>query len=234
MAGGNEGKQETALELFRGLAGAYDRTADLATLFQDRYWKKWAAGWVQDLKGALVLDLGCGTLLLEERLARSDCSFVGLDLTGEMLAMGSSKGLTNVRLLVNGDAVSLPFRDRSFDSVVSCYVAKYVDVASLAQELARVSKRGAPVVLYDFARPRGLTAPFLEMYIRGGLSAAGYLMELSGRGSAFAFTELPSLVNGTSWDSDIAMRMEANGFETLETRRLSGGVVFGYCGRRID
>ena len=226
-----EGKQGTALELFRSLAGSYDRTADFATMFQDRYWKKWATRWVQSLKGALILDLGCGTLLLEERLAKSDCRFVALDLTEEMLAMGSSKELPNVKLLANGDAESLPFKDRAFDSVVSCYVAKYVDIGRLSQELARVSKPGATVVLYDFARPHGLTAPFLQMYIQGGLGAAGYLMKLARRGSALTFTKLPSLVNGTSWDSEIVKAMEARGFETLEARRLSGGVVFGYCGR---
>jgi len=231
VPGRDEGKQETALELFRGLAGSYDRTADFATMFQDRYWKRWATKWALSLRGALVLDLGCGTLLLEERLARSDCRFVGLDLTGKMLAMGSSKSLPNVELLVNGDAETLPFRDQTFDSVVSCYVAKYVNVRRLAQELARVSKKGATVVLYDFSKPHGLAAPFLEMYIRGGLGAAGYLMKQARRGSAFAFTELPSLINHTSWDSEIVKEMEARGFDTLETRRLSRGVVFGYCGR---
>jgi ubiquinone/menaquinone biosynthesis C-methylase UbiE len=232
VRGGGEGKQDTALELFHGLAGSYDRTADFATMYQERYWKKWAARWIQNLRGALVLDLGCGTLLLEERLAKSDCRFVGLDLTADMLARGSSKQLPNVKLLVNGDATSLPFKDKSFDSVVSCYVAKYVDVGRFSQELARVSKEGATVVLYDFAKPRGWTAPFLQVYIQGGLSAAGFLMEQAGRGSAFAFTNLPSLVNETSWDSEIVKAMEVGGFETLETRRLSRGVVFGYCGRK--
>jgi ubiquinone/menaquinone biosynthesis C-methylase UbiE len=114
---------------------------------------------------------------------------------------------------------------------VSCYVAKYVDIGRFTQELARVSKVGATVVLYDFAKPRGWTAPFLQVYIQGGLSAAGFLMEHARRGPAFAFTKLPSLVNETSWDSEIVKTMEARGFETLEARRLSRGVVFGYCGR---
>jgi demethylmenaquinone methyltransferase / 2-methoxy-6-polyprenyl-1,4-benzoquinol methylase len=228
---GGGGKQGTALELFQGLAGSYDRTADFATMFQDRYWKKWATRWVLSLGGALILDLGCGTLLLEERLAKSECRFVGLDLTEEMLAMGSSKRLPNVKLLANGDAEALPFKDRAFDSVMSCYVAKYVDVGRLSRELARVSKRGATVVMYDFAKPHGLTAPFLQLYMQGGLGAAGYLMKLARMRSALTFNKLPSLVNGTSWDSEIVQAMEARGFETLEARRLSGGVVFGYCGR---
>jgi len=170
-------------------------------------------------------------LLLEERLANSGCRFVGLDLTGEMLVSGRSKELPNVEMLVNGDAETLPFRDRTFDAIVSCYVAKYVDVDCLARELGRVSRRGAMVVLYDFAKPHGLAAPFLQVYIQGGLGAAGYLMKRARRGAAFAFSKIPSLVNGTSWDSEIVGTMEASGFETLATQRLSGGVVFGYCGR---
>ena len=234
MSGLDCGKQDTALHLFRGLARSYDRTADFATMFQDRYWKKWAAQWVPNLKGALVLDLGCGTLLLEERLAGSGCSFVGLDLTAEMLGMGSSKELRNVELLVNGDGESLPFKDRTFDAVVGCYVAKYVQVPRLARELARVSRKGAPAILYDFAKPRGLPAPFLQAYIQGGLGIAGFLLEHARRGSAFAYSRLPSLINNTHWDSEIVGAMEETGFETVTAERLTSGVVFGYCGRNLS
>jgi ubiquinone/menaquinone biosynthesis C-methylase UbiE len=148
-----------------------------------------------------------------------------------MLVLGRGKRLSNVGLLVNGDAESLPFKDGAFDSVVSCYVAKYVDVGRLAEELGRVTRTGAPVVLYDFAKPHGLTAPFLRAYIEGGLGVAGYLMAKAGRSSAIAFSRLPSLIDETSWDSAIVKAMEENNFETVAAERLSGGVVFGYCGR---
>jgi len=224
--------KRTALSLFRGLARSYDLTVDLATLFQDRYWKKWVAERSKTIGAGLTLDVGCGTLLLEERYGGRGRRFVGLDLTGEMIRVGQSKWVPNMVLLVRGEAESLPFQDGAFDSVVSCYVAKYVNVDILASELARVTKPGASVVLYDFARPRGPLAPFIEMYIQGGMRVIGFLMKVARRQEAFAFGNLPWIVDRTSWDSEVAARMEQRGFETVAAERLTGGVVFAYCGKK--
>ena len=221
-----------ARTLFRGLAASYDRTVDYATFYQDRYWKRWVATEGSFGKSALVLDLGCGTLLLEERLCLTGCSFVGVDLTPEMARLGWEKGLPNVPLVVNGDAVSLPFADGAFDGAVSCYVPKYVSVPRLAEELARVVKPGARVALYDFARPRGIAVALLEPYIQVGLRAVGVLLRRTGNRAAFAFEKLPRIIDGTVWDGEVVKAMEDRGFETLAATRLTAGAVFAYCGRR--
>ncbi len=220
----------TALELFKGLARSYDLTVDLATLFQDRYWKKWVAEWTAAQEGEMVLDIGCGTLLMEERLQRRRYRFVGLDLTEKMIRVGQTKDLPGVKLLVNGDAENLPFPDGSFSSIISCYVVKYVDLVKFAEEIARVTKPGATVVLYDFVRPRGPLAPFLELYVRGGMRAAGALLGLARNDSALTFINLPAIVDSSVWDSRIERVMESKGFQTRALRRLSGGIVCAYCG----
>jgi demethylmenaquinone methyltransferase/2-methoxy-6-polyprenyl-1,4-benzoquinol methylase len=226
--------RSTALRLFGGLAQSYDTVLDWATLFQDRYWKRWVVERIPDMEGGLELDVGCGTLVLEERLSGYKCRFVGLDLTKEMLKLGQRKRIPNVALLVRGDAEDLPFSDSSFDSVVSCYVAKYVDVHGFTRELARVAKPGAAVALYDFARPRGLLAPFLELYIQAGLRALGSVLSLLGSTSAFAFGKLPAIVDQTRWDGEMVESMEKSGFETTFAGRLTGGVVFAYSGRKRE
>jgi ubiquinone/menaquinone biosynthesis C-methylase UbiE len=226
------GTQEVALELFRGLATSYDRTADWATLFQDRYWKAWVAKRFAAPDGGLVLDLGCGTLLLEERLRRHRCRFVGLDVTPEMAKLGWTKRLANVSLVINGDAEALPFPDDTFEAAVGCYVPKYVSVARLADELARVVKPGARVAFYDFARPSGLSALFLEPYIQFGLRAVGFALRRARKGAAFAFEKLPRIIDVTSWDKEVVGAMEKRGFETLAANRLTAGAVFAYCGRK--
>ncbi len=227
-----DGMEATALHLFRGLADSYDTVLDWATLFQDRYWKTWAIRHGAAPDGGLCLDLGCGTLVMEESLAGSGCTFVGLDLTREMVAIGKGKGLANVRLLVNGDAEALPFPDGAFDSVLSCYVPKYVRTSRLAAELARVARPGGVAVLYDFARLRGPLAPFLGLYARGGLRLAGALARLSRAGAGMAFDRLPDIIARSTWDEEIVPAMERRGFETVAAERLTGGVVFAYCGRK--
>lgn len=226
------GADGIAQKLFRGLAASYDRTVDYATFYQDRYWKRWATEKVGLSDRALILDLGCGTLLFEERLRLSNCRFVGLDVTPEMARIGWTKGLGNVSLVINGDAETLPFPDETFDAAVSCYVPKYVSMTRLAGELARVVKPGARVVLYDFARPCGLSAPLLEPYIQVGLRAIGLVLRKTRNGAAFAFERLPQIVNGTSWDREVVGAMEDRGFETMAATPLTAGVVFAYAGRK--
>ncbi|MDE1853489.1 MAG: class I SAM-dependent methyltransferase [Thaumarchaeota archaeon] len=224
--------KQTSSKIFSGLAQSYDAALDIATLYQDRHWKRWAVQRMGIQEGDLVLDIGCGTLRLEEGLAGWKCRFVGLDLAPEMVRRGMGKRIPGVALLVNSDAESLPFPDGSFDSVVSCYVPKYVDIGRFTDELARVSKPGAMVLLYDFARPRGPVSPLLELYIQGGLRVVGLALSLAKREEAFTFSNLPWIIEQTTWDRDIVGTMEEKGFETIRTARFAGGVVFAYSGRK--
>ncbi|MDA4125306.1 MAG: methyltransferase domain-containing protein [Thaumarchaeota archaeon] len=224
--------KDTALQIFDGLADSYERALDFATLYQDRYWKSWVAE-ESELGGSkLVLDVGCGTLLLEERLRASGSTVVGIDLTRRMIRIGQGKGLSNVPLLVNGDAEALPFKASSFDTVVSCYVAKYVDLERFTGELARVAKPRARIVVYDFVRPRGLFFPFLALYIYGAMRIAGSLLGLTKRKEAFTFKNLPRIVAGATWDMDFAAMLEKKDVRSGFMRRLSGGVVAGYVGTK--
>ncbi|MDG6951355.1 MAG: class I SAM-dependent methyltransferase [Nitrososphaerota archaeon] len=227
-----DGMKRTSSRIFAGLARSYEKALDYATMFQDRRWKTWVMRRVKSGSGGLVLDVGSGTLVLEERLAGAGFTFVAIDLSPEMVRVAMGKGLSNVDAVLNGDAEFLPFPDGSFDSVVSCYVPKYVDVERFARELARVAKPGGAVVLYDFARPRGALAPFLDLYIQGGLRLVGVVFGLAGRDEAFTFGMLPRIIRETTWDLEMVGAMESNGFVEIESARLTGGVVFACSGRR--
>jgi len=222
--------RRTALVLFGGLAASYERALDFATLIQDRYWKKWVTDKASVGGDDLVLDIGCGTLLLEERLLHNRRGVVGLDLTEEMIRVGQAKRLPNIALLVRGDAEVLPFQDAAFDRILSCYVAKYVNLGRLTCELARTVRSGGRVVLYDFVKPRGLFFPFLEVYLHGILRTAGLLLGLVRSRTAFTLTNLPGIVEGATWERRFTSLMESAGFETVAFERLTGGVVAAYCG----
>ncbi|MBI3841478.1 MAG: class I SAM-dependent methyltransferase [Thaumarchaeota archaeon] len=226
------GLRGTAIELFGGLARTYERALDLATLLQDRRWKSWVVGHAQAGRSDKVLDVGCGTLILEERLRAEGCEIVGVDITGEMLRVGHAKKLPNIAGLALGDAESLPFADSSFDVVASCYVAKYVDFERFARELARVVRPGGRVVLYDFVRPRGSLSPVLRVYLHGVLGAAGLLLGLAKSDAAFTFRNLPRIVESAVWDRSLDGVMAAAGLKELALERLTGGAVVAYCGRR--
>jgi demethylmenaquinone methyltransferase/2-methoxy-6-polyprenyl-1,4-benzoquinol methylase len=224
--------QETALRIFRGLASSYERALDIATLRQDRYWKRWVIERAEIVPGDWVLDVGCGTCLLEETLDRLHCKVVGLDLTEQMVRIGQSKCIGCVEGLIVGDAEFLPFGDCSFDVVVSCYVPKYVRSARLAQQVARVLRPGGRVVLYDFVRPRGPLAPFLRVYIHGALRVWGFLLGLIGNEAGLTFRILPRIIEEARWSEAIEEAFGREGIQSLACTRLSGGVVCAFSGKK--
>jgi len=225
---------EAALEIFEGLATSYERVLDVATLAQDRYWKRWVYENAEVKSGDLVLDVGCGTCLLEEQLDRCGCNLVGLDLTERMIRIGRSKEIPGVVGLVHGDAESLPFPDGIFDVVVSCYVPKYVDVTRFVKEASRVLKIGGRIALYDFVRPNGLLSPFLRLYIGGVLPIVGQLLEFTRSEASITFKNLPRIIDGTTWDKGIAEAFERESVRRRTFKALSRGVVGAYSGTKTD
>jgi len=228
------GMQGIALRIFGGLASSYERVLNVATLGQDRYWKRWVNDSAGAREGERVLDVGCGTCLLEESVGGRGCRVVGLDLTERMIRIGQSKRIACVEALVVGDAESLPFPDGAFDAVVSCYVPKYVDLTRFAEEVARVLRPGGRVVLYDFVRPRGPLSPFLRLYIHGALRIAGYLLGLVGSETATTLRNLPWIVEEARWNEGIAEAFGGEGVRTLTCKTLSGGVVGAFSGRKAN
>ncbi len=230
MKVGDDSLKDTALQLFDSLADSYERIVELATLLQDRYWKKWLLETVKLGPRDLVLDIGCGTCLLEERMGGSGASVVGMDLTMPMIRLGQAKALPIVKFLAVGDADRLPFQDSTFDAVVSCYVPKYARPELFSSEVARVLKPGGRVVMYDFAKPKGFFSPFIIMYVQGVLGGAGYLLGLARRDSAFTFRVLPGIVQRTVWDDVILSWFGSAGISDGRLRRLTAGTVAGFAG----
>jgi SAM-dependent methyltransferase len=90
--------------------------------------------------GGTLLDVGCGTGWFTRRLAADGFTVTGLDPDPAMLDFAHAHG--GQENYVEGNALSLPFADNSFDQVVSvtalCFVADWPRALS---EIARVAKR---------------------------------------------------------------------------------------------
>ncbi len=105
--------------------------------------------------GKTVLEVGCGTGLVLERIARFAARAEGIDLSPGMLEKARQRGL-NVR---EGSATSLPFENDSFDVTCSFKVLAHIpDIDKALSEMARVTKP-AGVILAELYNPysfRGL------------------------------------------------------------------------------
>jgi ubiquinone/menaquinone biosynthesis C-methylase UbiE len=102
--------------------------------------------------GGRVLEVGCGTGLILERIAARASRAVGLDLSRGMLEVARGRGLE----VVQGVATALPFPDESFDCVCSFKVLPHVeDIETAMAEMSRVTAPGG-AVLAEFYNRRSL------------------------------------------------------------------------------
>ncbi len=114
-----------------------------------------------------VLEVGCGTGLLLERIAHFARSAKGLDLSDGMLEKARARGLE----VTLGSATDLPFADESFDVACSFKVLPHVqDIRRALDEMTRVVRPGGTVVieLYNPFSMRGFVKNFLPA---GSISA---------------------------------------------------------------
>jgi SAM-dependent methyltransferase len=108
-----------------------------------------------DIKGAKLLDVGCGLggpcrMLAEE----FNCSTTGIDLSQEYIRtaekLSSLVGLDDKTNFVQGDANQLPFEDNSFDVVWTQHVQMNIlDKKQFYSEIHRVLKKRGHFIYYD-------------------------------------------------------------------------------------
>lgn len=105
--------------------------------------------------GREVLECGCGTGLILQRLAEFASRAVGIDLSPGMLDHARERGLE----VTEGSVTALPFDDASFDLTCSFKVLAHVpDIGKALSEMARVTRPGG-VIIAEFYNPlsfRGL------------------------------------------------------------------------------
>ncbi|WP_448588285.1 class I SAM-dependent methyltransferase [Thermocrinis sp.] len=99
-----------------------------------------------------VLDVGCGTGFGSMGLN----DVVGIDLSLEMLKVYKSRGF----LGVCADAGSMPFKDKSFDCVVSNFALHWTDINVVLREIFRVCKKRFLCAMPVEGSLKGLDFPF--------------------------------------------------------------------------
>lgn len=101
---------------------------------------------------ARVLEVGCGTGLILQRIAPVASEARGIDLSPGMLAAARGRGLN----VAEGSATALPFADASFDVVYSFKVLAHVpDIGLALREVSRVLRPGGTSIL-EFYNPWSL------------------------------------------------------------------------------
>ena len=162
------------------------------------------------LRGARVLDAGCGTGRFGSELAESGLARVwGVDPSPEMLAVARAK--TRRATFKQARVEALPFKDGWFDAAVAWLVVHLIDRPTAFAELRRVLRPGGrlAVVTFDLAHFSGFWLnrffPSLEAIDRARFPDAEMLVrQLLTAG--FLDTRLLRLSQRASLDRENALR----------------------------
>jgi ubiquinone/menaquinone biosynthesis C-methylase UbiE len=123
--------------LYHQFAWTYDGVAWIVSLGA---WQKWVLSVLPYLNGPNTLEIGFGPGHLQDALNRKGISSFGLDESHQMGRIAKRR-LTREGVhpkLVRGDALALPFTERSFHQIVMTFPSEYILSRASLTEIHRV------------------------------------------------------------------------------------------------
>jgi demethylmenaquinone methyltransferase/2-methoxy-6-polyprenyl-1,4-benzoquinol methylase len=228
----NSEKAFKVRSMFAAIAGSYDLNNRVHSLWQDQRWRRFAVRHAAVQRGEDVLDVACGTGDLSEAFARSPAAkVVGLDFTREMLDRAEAKKTSapnGVKLTyVEGDAMSLPFADQSFDVVSMAFGIRNVVKPQVAlAETFRVLRPGGRLIVLEFDQPKN---PMLRWF--NGVYCAKLMPRTAtwiSRDESGAYRYLPASVSTFMTRDQLLASMRSCGYVDVQAKPLSLGICVCY------
>jgi len=223
-------------EMFAAIAGRYDLLNHLLSGNIDKRWRRLVARELRESvgsPGARILDVACGTGDLSLALFEATgARVVGTDFCRPMLEIAARKTASRDTdiILIEGDALRLPFRDCSFEAVTIAFGLRNLsDVELGLVELLRVLKPGGYVAVLEFSKPvvPGFRLLF-SAYFNRVLPFLGGLIS----GSESAYRYLPDSVTRFPDQKELSSLMRKVGIESVEYENLTGGIAALHTGKR--
>lgn len=207
--------------MFDDVAERYDITNDVLALGQTRVWRRAVVSAVDPRPGDRVLDLAAGTGTSSLPFRAAGAFVVPCDFSLGMLAVGRRR-LPHLPF-VAGDALRLPFADASFDAVtISFGLRNLVDYEAGLVEMLRVVRPGGRLVVCEFSHP--VWAPFRTVYTEYLMKALPAVARAVASNPE-AYEYLADSIITWPQQAELARQMQRAGWESVQWRDLTGGIV---------
>jgi demethylmenaquinone methyltransferase/2-methoxy-6-polyprenyl-1,4-benzoquinol methylase len=212
-------------EMFDRIAPRYDLLNTVLSAGADAGWRRAAAADTLLRPGGSALDVACGSGKLTRqllRLAGPTGRVIGLDFSERMLRVAAGCGGHRIRW-ERGDALALPFADRSFDTVTIAFGLRNLsDPERGLSEMWRVLRPGGRAVILEFVRPpRTPAGSAYRLYLRTLLPWLGGLVS----GSPEAYRYLSDTVDSYRTPDELRGLAESAGWRHVRYRGLTLGTV---------
>lgn len=221
--------------MFDALAPRYDAFNCWASLGLDRLWRRAAVRELRVPADGRVLDVASGTGdVALAALARSRRAF-GCDFATEMVRRARDKaaerGHGDGALFQVARAEALPYRDDSFDGVLSAFAMRNVRpmLDDVLAESLRVLRPGARLIVLEFSEPAWQPARAVHgWYTRALIPRIGGWLT----GDREPFDYLSRSIDAWEGPRELADRIRRVGFVDVGFRRLSLGAVALHWGAK--
>ncbi len=223
--------------VFSSVAARYDLMNDLMSGGVHRLWKAAMIDWLAPRPGMRLLDVAGGTGDISFRFLdrlKGEGHATVCDMTEAMLAEGRTRAEKAGREgldWVCGDAMKLPFEDRSFDAVTIAFGIRNVTrIADALAEMYRVLRPGGRFLCLEFSR---VTVPAAEwLYDRYSFNVIPRMGEAV-TGDRDSYQYLVESIRRFPDQESFAQMIRQAGFRRVDYRNLSLGVAALHSGWRI-
>ena len=228
-------KKEEVRSMFDNIAGKYDFLNRILSLRIDVAWRNRAVRILKTYKPVHVLDVACGTGDFSIAALKSGAKQVtGVDISENMLASGrkklAAKGLTDKIQLLTGDSEQLQFENDRFDAATVAFgVRNFEHLDKRLQEMYRVLKPGAPIVVLEFSKPKSFPVKQLyHVYFSTILPAIGRLISGDPRAYTYLFESVSAFPEGEQF----LQHLRNAGFKSCKVNRLTFGICSLYSAEK--
>ena len=152
-------KSNLVKKLFENVSGRYDLMNDFMSLGIHRVWKESMLDWLAPRRGQSLIDVAGGTGDIAFNFikrAKTGANATILDLTESMMIEGKKKTIDlpeeSQINWVCGDAMRMPFSDRTFDVyTISFGIRNVTNISKTLSEAYRVLKPGGRLMILEFS-----------------------------------------------------------------------------------
>jgi len=231
-------KEKLVGRVFSSVAARYDLMNDLMSFGIHRVWKRWFAATSGVRAGDAVLDLAGGTgdiAALLMPLVGEQGSVVLGDINAAMLHTGRDRlvdrGFVRNLYYAQLNAQALPFPDARFDAVTIAFGLRNVtDKDAALREMYRVLKPGGRVLILEFSTVQSdVLKPLYDFHSFRVLPLLGKLIA----NDASSYQYLAESIRKHPDQATLKAMLEAAGFERVDVRNLSAGIVAIHRGYKI-
>ena len=233
-----EAKKTQVERMFDGIAHRYDFLNHFFSLGIDVLWRKACIRMLRKEHPETLLDVATGTadFAIEAVRMGLNVQVTGVDISAGMLDVGREKiaarGWNDRINLIQGDSVSLPFEDESFDAFTVAFgVRNFEDLQGGLKDMLRVLKPGALGLILEFSKPKHFPIKqVFGLYFKHIMPTVGKWVSKD----PSAYTYLPESVQAFPEGEAFLSEMTNAGYVDVRARSLTGGIATIYTGRKAD